>query len=471
MGFILKIGGFVRNKSEVGSRKSEVGSQKLAKDFVGEGVDLMYYKRMTSMSAAKLITDREGGEWSLASFRQRIAKEFKKSFKKSEVRSQKSETIETIEKTHPNPSQEGKKNKNEAKPFEASAWNFETGKMMGIEEYCIKYNLPIDNVISYKLVTHTGTPFYNTLFKDVFQSFEVISNEFLEETISRLAKPAIPAYIRDFTSNLEWFDRLVYTDAHIGMDTDKDGIAMYASPWNKSVQLNRAKLMAEEVILNRKGSVLFIDELGDFMDGWNGYTVRQGHTLPQNMGNEQAFDAGISFKMCLIDSLMPYFDRLVFHNICNDNHSGSFGYVVNSAVKQICEAKYGDHIEITNHRQFINYYTVGKHAFVNTHGKDGKNLKFGFKPQLDTKQIEKIDAFLKHNKIYAQAEFIEFSKGDSHQMLLDYCTSDDFDYFNYPAFSPASEWVQTNFKKSRSGFVLQNVMYNENVKVVKPVWF
>jgi hypothetical protein len=36
------------------------------------------------------------------------------------------------------------------------------------------------------------------------------------------------------------------------------------------------------------------------------------------------------------------------------------------------------------------------------------------------------------------------------------CTSDDFYYFNYPALSPSSQWVQNNFKKGRRGFILES---------------
>ena len=114
---------------------------------------------------------------------------------------------------------------------------------------------------------------------------------------------------------------------------------------------------------------------------------------------------------------------------------------------------------------------MGKHCFVISHGKDSKSLKFGFKPVLDSKQIEKIDQYIKQNEIYKQCDFIEFSKGDSHQLILDYATSDDFDYCNYLAFSPSSEWVQTNFKKGRSGFVFSNVDYNDNLKDIKTYYF
>ena len=96
-----------------------------------------------------------------------------------------------------------------------------------------------------------------------------------------------------------------------------------------------------------------------------------------------------------------------------------------------------------------------------THGKDDKSLKFGFKPQLDLKGAEKIDQYLKQNKIYKDAELIIFCKGDSHQLLFDMCTSDDFYYFNYPALSPSSNWIKNNFKLGRRGFV------NESYKGLK----
>ena len=106
------------------------------------------------------------------------------------------------------------------------------------------------------------------------------------------------------------------------------------------------------------------------------------------------------------------------------------------------------------------------------HGKDKKSLKFGFNVKLDPKQIEKIDHYLKHNNIFKKADFIEFSKGDSHQMLFDYSTSQDFDYMNYPAISPSSEWVQNNFKKGVRGFIIQHITEGDkNVTVIpRLIW-
>ena len=251
------------------------------------------------------------------------------------------------------------------------------------------------------------------------------------------------------------FDRLVYTDVHIGMTTNENGFSLYGGKWDSKEIKKRLDTIISHVLINKKSNTLIIDELGDFMDGWDGETTRKGHKLPQNMDNEKAFDLGLYFKVRLVDLLSKHYAKIICNNICNDNHAGSFGYVVNSAVKQILERKY-KHVNVSNIRKFIDHYFIGKYCFILTHGKDSKSLKFGFKPQLDTKQIEKIKNYIDHHKILLKADYIEFSKGDSHQKIFDESTSDTFDYYNYGALSPSSEWVQTNFKKGKSFFEFFN---------------
>jgi len=136
--------------------------------------------------------------------------------------------------------------------------------------------------------------------------------------------------------------------------------------------------------------------------------------MTQNMTYEEVVDCALEFNLRLLDSLVPYYSSLMFNNICNDNHAGSFGYFVNKAFKEIAELKYKG-VKVNNHRKFINHYFVKDIAFVISHGKDDKALKFGFKPQLDPKSIEKIDQYCKHNKIYRDFELVVFKKGDSHQ--------------------------------------------------------
>lgn len=282
--------------------------------------------------------------------------------------------------------------------------------------------------------------------------FKSIIKKYIKPVNSMVKK--IPLHIADF-------DTLTYTDVHIGMDTDSDNNSMYAVKWDKESVLESAKILVDETFNNQSSDTLVIDELGDFLDGLNGFTTRGGHALPQNMTNEQAFDLALEFKMYIIDNLVNYYPHIIINNICNDNHSGSFGYFVNSAFKDIVSIKYPN-VQVNNYRQFINHYIIGKVAFIITHGKDDKTLKFGFKPFLDSKGVEKIDQYCKHNDIYKKADLVIFKKGDSHQCLFDMCTSDDFYYYNYPALSPSSQWVQNNFKKGRRGFVMEQFIGLKN---------
>jgi len=339
------------------------------------------------------------------------------------------------------------------------------GKLMNIDEYCLHYNLPKCDISSYKLVTHTGTPFFNIVFREVASiesiDFDTILSKYKNFKPSKgLTRFPIREDIRDF-------DTLTYTDVHIAMETNADNNSMYAIEWNKKCVLESLKELVLKTIRNKRSETLVIDELGDFLDGLNGYTTRGGHKLPQNMTDEEAFDLGLHFKIKLIGALQNQYENIIVNNICNDNHAGSFGYFVNSAAKRIIENLY-DNVTVNNHRQFINHYFVGDICFLITHGKDDKTLKFGFKPQLDSKGLEKIDQYCKQNDIYKKAKKIVFKKGDSHQALFDMCTSDDFYYFNYPALSPSSQWVQNNFKKGRRGFVLES--WRELDVTIKPIF-
>ena len=330
-----------------------------------------------------------------------------------------------------------------------SAWS-DKGFMMNINEYCENYKLPRNDISSYKLVSHTGTPFYNIVFKD--KVIEEISNFNFEDIIAKYLKPVFVEKTRKIWGGEDDFDTLTYTDVHIGMESDSDNNTMYKADWNKKELMKTADLIIAETIKEQECNTLYVDDLGDLLDGFNGVTTRGGHLLPQNMTNEECFDAGLEFKLKILYGLVNHYDKIYFNNICNDNHSGAFGYFVNKAFKEIAELQF-ESVKVTNHRKFINHYFVGRICFVISHGKDDKSLKFGFKPHLDLKGADKIDQYCKQNGIYRKADLVVFKKGDSHQALFDICTSDDFFYYNYPAASPSSNWIKNNFKLGRRGFV------------------
>jgi hypothetical protein len=327
------------------------------------------------------------------------------------------------------------------------------GRIMSMDEYCEFYNLPREDVAKYKLVTHTAIPFYNTEFREKTLSPTVDVKEF-EEIITQYIKPKKTPIV---TKGEYEFQRLVFTDVHIGMDPSGPR-TMFDHKWYIQEQDEAFRSMARDVIANG-GKHLFIDDLGDYMDGWNATTTRGGHDLPQNMDNREAFKQGLKLKRFLADILAPHFESITFNNVCNDNHSSDYGFTVNEAFKQIMEIQHS-HIKVSNHERFMSHYFIGDRAFVICHGKDEKEMKFGLKIQTTDKIVNKIEEYIRVNELQKKASSVEFSKGDSHQALLDMGSSDVFDYFNYPALSPSSNYVGVNFKKGRRGYF--NFLFDSN---------
>jgi hypothetical protein len=330
------------------------------------------------------------------------------------------------------------------------------GKIMNIETYCKFWGLDFEKVRSFKLVTHTGIPFYNIAF---YESDADKENNEIDFT--NIFKDKIePILIKGMPFDKIQFDRAVYTDTHVGMDVNKDGYSLYSGVWNEEEIFKTLDIFVYEIVKNKKSDTLLLHDLGDFMDGWDGFTTRGGHKLPQNMDNQKAFDVALLFKIRMLDALMTTFRFIEIVNICNDNHGGSFGYVVNSAFKTYAELKYKDNVKVINQRKFIDHYIYGNRCFILTHGKDEKSMKFGFKPKLDPVQIEKIKDYIDEYKLHNY--IIEFSKGDSHQLLFDSTTSASFEYQNFGAISPPSDWVKTNFKNTLRCFTTFN--YYEDQK-------
>lgn len=327
---------------------------------------------------------------------------------------------------------------------------------LGILEACRNVGVQPENTPMLWLKTkHESVRVTNPLFKTPEQK-AIEDIDFLSIFKDKV-QPLKIYYANDslpYVANGCVFDRAVYTDVHIGMDVNKDGYSLYDGAWNESEIFKRLEIFVNEIVKSQRSKTLFLNDLGDFMDGFDGFTTRGGHALPQNMDNQKAFDIGLKFKIQMIDELIKYYSEIIVVNICNDNHAGSFGYIVNSAFKTYIELKYPNNVKVTNQRKFIDHYIVENRCFILTHGKDDKSLKFGFKAQIDAQQIEKIKNYIDEYKLHGYD--IEFGKGDSHQLIFDLTSSTSFEYQNFGAFSPPSDWVKTNFKNTKSSFTIFN---------------
>lgn len=352
-----------------------------------------------------------------------------------------------------------------------SAWDKSQNKFLDIDEYCDRYGLPKDQVRSSKLVAHTaGHMIYNIVFSETFNN-EVFDKEFILGLIAE-NNEINPSISTIDIKKHDYFDRLIFTDVHVGMEPKgaKNTNPMYETSWTQEDIEETVTTMVEQTIAHKRGDLLVVSDLGDFLDGFGGFTTRGGHGLPQTMSDKEVFAFALKLKMSVLERLMPFYKEIWWNDLTNDNHGGVFSWMLSYAFKNLAETKYNGKAIIKVVDKFMHHYSIGCHTFIESHGKDSNEMKFGLKSSPDAKAIEKIDHYCKKHGLY-NGNLIEFSMGDQHQSKVDETTSNDFEYVAYPALSPASNWVATNFTSQRRGFVMQNVRVNEKVKTRTAYYF
>lgn len=91
----------------------------------------------------------------------------------------KAKTLSVESETKPNDYKEEK--------FILTAWK--DGVMMDIDTYCVTYKLPRKDISSYKLISHTGTPYYNIVFKEnVLDSDDIDYKKALKKALKDVSK-------------------------------------------------------------------------------------------------------------------------------------------------------------------------------------------------------------------------------------------------------------------------------------------
>ena len=102
--------------------------------------------------------------------------------------------------------------------------------------------------------------------------------------------------------------KVTITDSHVGMNPNPGNNSLFqyeynSKIYNKSIQKVYNSILKEYSTFGTF-DLLLLDDLGDLADGWNGYTTRGGHNLPQNMTNAEVFEVCVDAYVNLIRSLV-----------------------------------------------------------------------------------------------------------------------------------------------------------------------
>ena len=254
---------------------------------------------------------------------------------------------------------------------------------------------------------------------------------------------------KSLTNNKALF--VYVSDKHVAASVSG---SMYKNDYNGVTYEDRLDFVTNEIFyltsVFGRFDDLFLIDLGDKMDGLDGFTTRKGHKLPQNMNNREAFETAIRVEKGMYDKLFTSGSANQYHVIqnCNSNHGGDFDYMVNRALEIYTNVKYPD-VKTLNLEKFIEHIEYGKHILLLSHGKDTEDRKHGLPLTLNDKTENFITKYMMYHKIDPDVSCVSFIKGDLHQASTNYPFG--FRYKNIPSIFGSSKWIHNNMGPGRPG--------------------
>lgn len=230
------------------------------------------------------------------------------------------------------------------------------------------------------------------------------------------------------------------SDMHIGAYVSP--LSIYSNPYDRDEVIRRMNIILNRVCdLNDiyKGfDNIYVCNLGDSLDGYNGQTTRGGHSLPQNMCNKEQIHTFISSMNYFFTELSKLdCNKLNYVCVGESNHDGDFGYAANVALEAMLSNK---GVNCTIFDKFIGEFKIGETTFVLCHGKDNKDMFKNLPLTLDVKTENFINEYLDTKRITGDVVFV---KGDLHQSATTYGRR--FTYKSVGSLFGSSEWIHKNF--------------------------
>ena len=240
------------------------------------------------------------------------------------------------------------------------------------------------------------------------------------------------------------------SDKHIGAMTKQDSV--YENQYDRVVFAERLNKVYDRIVQAHKDfgvfDTIYICDLGDAVDGWNGLTTRGGHKLPQNMDNKEVFRTYVEEHKKFFDNLLGSGFSKDYKAIMqtNDNHGGDFSYIVAKALQYYLEGAYN--IEVRLMEKYLEHFEYGNHTFIFTHGKDSEDRKFGLPLQLNDKAENYISKYIDYHNIDTTKQ-IHLIKGDLHTESMQ--LTNNFRYRNVLSLYGSSKWIHSNFGPGIAG--------------------
>lgn len=321
-----------------------------------------------------------------------------------------------------------------------------SGKVMNIDKYCKHYNLPRQDIKSYKLVSHTGVPYYNVVFDEQLDESEIdwdrlrlVLNQQIEKTYQY---KSTRAKLKE-SGVLKWAD--LHFGAHIRnllLTSDYDDEILYKGLMRSAEKFNR--------IGYNKGHVHIHGDLIESFSGLN--HINSWHSMDKDLIGPKA----VIMCVDLLDKVFQSINNLGAIKIVAGNHDRTS--------KNNDEDVKGGAAELIAWGLRLKGYDVEFHPYILTHEVDGINyiIMHGDKVLSKRKTEDILWKYGKKGKfnmiceahLHTNIERLSVAQVNKFDVVKD----DGVDHrrMTLPAMFPGNYYSETLGFTSNPGYVIMN---------------
>jgi len=330
-------------------------------------------------------------------------------------------------------------------PNMPSAWSTENGRFYTVEEYCEVYGLDSSKVKSYKLITHTGTPYYNIVFFEE-EVVSIVSEEELKSLISEGLR-GIKRGINQ-TKSIGKVGVVKIADLHLGAYVDN---LIRTKDFSIDILANKL-LDAVEDINSRKYADVHVHILGDLIESFTGLSHKNTWKgLDKAMVGAEAVKLVVKI---LHENFLSRIVNLREIKVVAGNHdrvtSDNKEDVQGGAANLVCWG-----LELIGYDVEFNplviTHTIGKISHILTHGhhsvskKSTKQLCWDFGVQGNYNLICE-------GHLHSIIQKLNINQRDTYQTIADDAV--DHRRMNCPSFFTGNFFSESLGYTSESGFVI-----------------
>lgn len=230
------------------------------------------------------------------------------------------------------------------------------------------------------------------------------------------------------------------SDIHIGAHVAST--ALYTNDWNQQEVHNRLTKILKELNNIEGYDNIIVCNLGDSLDGYDGYTGSYTHKLPQNMNNKEQVKCFIEEMTAFMTGLQSIPNNgIKYYAVGDSNHGCDFEYAAQTA---LCVILNNIGIQSKLFEQSLGVFEYKGQSYLIFHGKDSGTMFKNWPLTLNDKTENFINQVLDENNIY-KATVV---KGDLHQSATTY--GKRIKYKAVGSLFGSSEWCSMNFGKTEA---------------------